>query len=67
MSQIVVRDGSIVALHPSQIVVRYRSALSTSTLPIGYRETEIVGAPPSQVVNLVTPSTVMTKASSVDT
>ena len=65
-SQIVVRDGSIVASHPSQIVVRDRSTSSLSILIIGSGDTAIVGAPPSQVVNLVTPSTVMTKASSVN-
>ena len=55
MSEIVVRDSSIVGLHPSQIVVRDNS-----------RDTAIVGSPLSQVVNLVTPSTTMTKASSSD-
>ena len=65
-SQIVVRDGSIVALHPSQILVRDESTSSPSILTIGPEETAIVGAPLSQVENLVTPSTAMTKASSVD-
>ena len=53
LSLIIVRDGSIVASHPSQIVVRDGSTSSTSILTIGSRETAIVGAPPSQVVNLV--------------
>ena len=64
-SQIVVRDGSILASHPSQILVRDGSTLSPSTLKIGSGETAIVGSPPSQVVNLVTPITAMTKATSV--
>ena len=54
------------ALHPSQIVVRDRSTLSLPILTIGSGETEIVGAPLSQVINLVTPSTATTKASYVD-
>ena len=66
LSQIVVRDGSIVTLHLSQIVVRDGSTSSPSILTICSGETTIVGAPPSQVVNLVTPSTAMTKSSSVD-
>ena len=65
-SQIVARDGSIVALHTSHIVVRDGTTLSPSILTIGSGETSIVGAPPPQVVNLVTPSTAMTKASYVD-
>ena len=65
-SHIVVRDGSIVASHPSHIVVRDGSTSSPSILTIGSGETAIVGAPPPQVVNLVTPSTAMTKASYVD-
>ena len=59
-------DGSIVASHPSQIVVRYGSTSSPSILAIGSRDTAIVGAPPSQVVNLLTTITSITKASSVD-
>ena len=65
-SQIVVRDSSIVASHPYQIVVRDGSTSSSSILKIGYGETAIVGAPPSQVLNLVTPITAMTKVSSID-
>ena len=65
-SQIVVRDGSIVASHLSQIVVRDGSTSYPSIHKIGSWETAIVGAPQYQVVNLVTPSTAMTKASSVD-
>ena len=64
-SQIIVRDGSIVASHLSQIVVRDRSTSSPSMLTIGSGDTAIVGSPPSQVVNLVTPSTAMTKSSYV--
>ena len=63
-SHIVVRDGSIVAFHPSQILVRDGSTLSPSILIIGSVETAIVGALPSQVV--VTPITAITKASSID-
>ena len=55
-----------VAPHPSQILVRDGSNSSLSILTIGSGDTSIVGTPPSQVVNLVTPSTAMTKASSVD-
>ena len=66
LSHIVVRDGSIVASHPCQIVVRGGSTSSPSILIIGSGETTIVGAPLSQVVNLVTPSIAMSKASYVD-
>ena len=65
-SQIVVRYGSIVASHLSQIVVSHGSTLSPSIQTIGSGEPAIIGAPPSQLVNLVTPSTAMTKASSFD-
>ena len=65
-SQIVVRDGSIVASNPFHIVVRDGSNFSPSILTIGSGDTVIVGTPPYQVVNLVTPSTAMKKASSVD-
>ena len=54
------------ALHPSQIVVRDGSNSSLSILMIGSGDTAIVGAPPSQVINLVTPSTAMTKASYIN-
>ena len=54
------------ALDPYQIIVKDRSILSQSNLTIGSGDTPIVGAPHSQVVNLVTPSTAMTKVSSAD-
>ena len=63
---IVFRDGSIVASHPSQIVVRDGSTSSPSIPTISSRETIIVGSPPSKVVTLVIPITAITKASSVD-
>ena len=66
-SHIVFRDVSIVASHPFQIVVRDRSTSSPSLLKIGSGESTIVGAPPYQVVTLVTPITEIPKASSVDT
>ena len=66
LSHILVRDSSMVASHPSHIVVRDGSTLHPSILTIGSEETAIFGYPPSQVVNLVTPSTATTKASSVD-
>ena len=66
LSHILVRGGSIVASHPSQVVVRDESTLSPSILKIGSGETAIFGSPLSKVVNLVTPSTEMTKESSVD-
>ena len=54
------------ASYTSQIVVRDGSNSSPSILKIGSGETAIDGAPPSQVVYLVTPSTAMTKVSYVD-
>ena len=56
----------MVTLHLYHIVVRDGSNLSPPILTIGSRETAIVGDPPSQVVNLLIPSTAMTKGSSVD-
>ena len=50
------------ASRPSHIVVRDGSTLSPSILKIGSGETAIIGAPQSQVVNLVTPSTAITEA-----
>ena len=64
--QIVVRDGSIVASHPSNIFIRDSSISFQLILTICSGETPIAGAPHSQVVNLVTSSTSMTKESSVD-
>ena len=66
LSHIVVRDGSIVTSHLSQIVVRYSSTSSPSIMTIRSGETAIFVSPPSQVVNLVTPSIAMMKASSVE-
>ena len=54
------------ASHPSQIIVRDGSTSSLSILIIGSGETAIFRAPLSQVIYLVTPSTAMRKASSVD-
>ena len=65
-SQIVVRDSSIVALYLSHIVVRYGSTSSPSILTVCSGKTAIVGAPPSQVIILVTPRTAMTEALYVD-
>ena len=56
----------IVASNLSQIVVRDGSNLPPSITTIGSRETGIFGAPPFQVVNLVTPRTAITKSSSVN-
>ena len=66
LSHIVVRDGSIVTSHLSQIVVRYSSTSSPSIMTIRSGETAIFVSPRSQVVNLVTPSIAMMKASSVE-
>jgi len=66
LSQIVVRDGSIVVSHPLQTVVMDGSISSHSNLTIGSGETPIAGTPHLQVVSLATPSTMMTKVSSVE-